>query len=108
MTLSYSLLIIISVFPGPPSICLVTRYSDSLTIQIQLSDIGTAPIFTVEMNITLGYGELLDPVLVNTLQPSTNYTIRAVAVNQLGPGSLSMEFIFTEGMKMLFQVKHDD
>ena len=113
MTLSYSFLII-SVLPGPPSICLVTRSSDSLTVQIQLSDIGTAPILTVEINVTLGsqlidtvewsgnftQGELLDPVLVSTLQPSTNYTFRAVAVNQLGPGSLSTKFIFTEGMKI--------
>ena len=125
MTSSYCFLLskCISVLTGPPSIHLVTRSSDSLTVQIQLSDIGTSPILTVEMNITLvselvdtvewsgnfAQGELLDPVLVSTLQPSKNYTLQAVAVNQLGPGSLSMEFIFTEGMKILFHtVKRDD
>ena len=117
MTSSYSFSLIISVLPGS-LIHLVTRSSDSLTVHIHLSDAGTAPILIVEMNITLGsqlidtvewsgnfvQGALLDPVSVNTLQPSTNYTFRAVTVNQLGPGSLSMVYIFTAGMKILLHV----
>ena len=103
-----------TVLPGPPSTFLVSRSSDSLTLQIQLSDIGTAPLLLVKMNVSFGsklinimewsgsftQGELLDPVLVSSLQPDTNYTFQAVAVNSLGPGFLSMEFILTAGMKV--------
>ena len=71
--------------------------------------LGSQLIDTMEWSGNFTQGEILDPVLISTLQPSTNYTIRAVAVNQLGPGSLSMEFIFTEGMKLLLHVvKHDE
>ena len=45
-------------------------------------------------------GEVLDPVLVSSLQSDTNYTFQAVAMNSLGPGSLSMEYIFTTGTKL--------
>ena len=103
-----------TVLPGPPSILLVSRSSDSLTLQIQLSGIGTAPLLLVKVNVTLGsqlintmvwsgrftQGEILDPVLVSSLQPDTNYTFQAVAMNSLGPGSLSMEYIFTTGTKL--------
>ena len=101
--------------PGHPSILIVSKSSNSITVRIQLSDIGTAPTLTVELNVTLGsqlqlidavkwtgnfiQGKLLDPILVSSLQPSTNYTFKAVAVNQLGPGPSSMEFIFTEGIQ---------
>ena len=100
--------------PRPSSIFLVSRSSDSLTLQIQLSDIGTAPLLLVMMNVTLGsqlintmewsgkftQGEVLEPVLVSSLQPDTNYSFQTVAVNSLGPGSLSIEFIFAAGMKL--------
>ena len=103
-----------TVLPGPPSIFLVSRSSDSLTLQIQLSDIGTAPLLLVMMNVTLGsqlintmewsgkftQGEVLEPVLVSSLQSDTNYSFQTVAVNSLGPGSLSIEFIFAAGMKL--------
>ena len=104
-----------TVLPGRPSILSTSTSSNSITVRIQLSDIGTDPTLTVEPNVTLGshlintimwsgsffQGELLDPVLVSSLQPSTNYTFKAVAVNQQGPGASSIEFIFTEGMKLM-------
>ena len=104
-----------TVLPGRPSILTISGSSNSITVQLQLSDIGTAPTLTVELNVTLAshlidtvkwsgnfiQGKLLDPVIVSSLQPSTNYTFKAVAVNQLGPGSSSIEFIFTEGMNSL-------
>ena len=104
-----------TVLPGPPSILLVSQSSDSLTLQIQLSDIGTAPILIVEMNVTLAsqlintmewvgnftQRELIDPVLVSTLQPDTNYTFKAMAVNSHGSGAPSMKFIYTTGMHTL-------
>ena len=49
-------------------------------------------------------GELLDPVVVSNLQPVTNYTFRAVAVNQLGPGSPSIEFLFMTGIIMTYTI----
>ena len=66
----------------------------------------------VKMNVTLGsqlintmewpgnftQGGVLDSVLVSSLQPDTNYTFQAVAMNSLGPGALSIKFIFTAGM----------
>ena len=70
--------------------------------------LGSQLIDTVEWSGNFAQGELLDPVLVSTLQPSTNYTFRAVAVNQLGPSSLSMVYIVTAGVKILLHVvKHD-
>ena len=111
---SYVCINIHTVLPGPPSILLVSRFSYSLSLQIRLSDIGTAPLLLVKMNVTLGtrlinttewsgsfiQGKVLDPVLVSSLQPDTNYTFKVVAVNSLGPGSLSMKFIFTTGICM--------
>ena len=90
----------------------MSRSSDSLTLQIQLSDIGTAPLLLVKMNVSLGpqlintmkwsgsftQGEVLDPILISSLQPDTNYTFQAVAVNSLGPGALYVELIFTAGI----------
>lgn len=98
------------VLPGPPSILFISRSSDSLSLQIQLSDIGTAPILTVEMNVTLGSQligmverngnfiqvELID-VTVTGLQPSTEYVFRTRAVSEHGTGAISMEFQFTTG-----------
>ena len=108
---------ILAVLPGPPSISLTTSTSDSLTLGIQLSDIGTAPILFVQLNITntdslqlvrsLNWtgnyiqGELLN-VTVTDLQPSTLYTFRAIAVNSLGSGDLSMEVMFTTGIYTLY------
>ena len=66
----------------------------NITLGFQLID-------TVEWSGNFAQGELLDAVLVSNLQPSTNYTYRAVAVNHLGRGSLNTKFIFTEGMKIL-------
>ena len=104
-----------TVLPGRPSILSISTSSNSITVRIQLSDIGTDPTLTVELNVTLGShlidtimwsgiffrGKLLDPVLVSSLQPSTNYTFKTVAVNHQGPGASSIEFIFTEGMKLM-------
>ena len=104
-----------TVLPGRPSILSISTSSNSITVRIQLSDIGTDPTLTVELNVTLGShlidtikwsgnfirGKLLDPVIVSNLQPSTNYTFKTVAVNQQGPGASSIEFIFTEGIKLL-------
>ena len=97
-----------TVFPGPPSILFLSRSSDSLTVQVQLSEIGTAPILMVEVNVTLGsqlieriersgnfiQGELIN-IPVTGLQPSTEYTFRSRAANEHGTGDISMEFQFT-------------
>lgn len=84
--------------------------SNSLTLQIQLSHVGTAPIQVVEMNVTLGsqvidtveragsfiQRDLID-VIVAGLQPSTEYTFRSRAMNAHGTGAVSMEFAFATG-----------
>ena len=89
----------------------MSRSSDSLTLQIQLSDIGTAPILRIEINVTLGsqltstiersgnfiQGELID-VAVTGLQPSTEYVFRTRAVNEHGTGAISEELPFTTGI----------
>ena len=102
-----------TVLPGPPNILLISKSSESLNIQIQLSNIGTAPILEVYSNITdsshlvnsldwAGYftqGELIN-VQVTNLQPNTLYIIMAYAVNSEGRGNLSMDFMFATGMNM--------
>ena len=106
-----------TVLPGAPSILFISRSSDSLTIQIQLSDIGTAPIVAIEVIVTLGsqlterigrngnfiQGELINVTVID-LQPGTKYTFRSRAVNEFGTGNISMEFQFTTGKSYNYNI----
>ena len=64
-------------------------------------------IYTMDWSGRFSQGELLEAVVVSNLQPVTNYTFRAVAVNQLGPGSPSMEFLFMTGIIIYNDLYYD-
>ena len=101
-----------TVLPGPPTILLVSTSSDSLTLQVQISDIGTAPVTFVQMNVTSSsqavhfmewsgnyvHGELLEAVVIDDLEPDTLYACRARAMNSRGVGNYSSDFEFNTGI----------
>ena len=95
--------------PGQPhSIKLISVSSTSLTIQAQLSDIGTAPILSAHLSITspdstsslhdvtenLFQGKVLEFV-VDGLSSNTTYFVVIYAVNAVGKGQESERMNFT-------------
>ena len=93
--------------PGQPhSIKLISVSSTSLTIQAQLSDIGTAPILSAHLSITYSTSSLHDVTenlfqgkvlefVVDGLSSNTTYFVVIYAVNAVGKGQESERMNFT-------------